>query len=86
MLTRIAACRVCIAENLLVWIWIFKPNKKQSINRDTKSKVGIIAFSLDKGAVKDDCQRLTCAHATITQQAYREIAGNLTKNIGDAKG
>ena len=52
MLTRIAGCRVCSAENLLVWIWIFKPNKKQSINRDTKSKVGIIAFSLDKGAVK----------------------------------
>ena len=52
MLTRIAGCRVCSAENLLVWIWIFKPNKEQSINRDTKSKVGIIAFSLDKSAVQ----------------------------------
>ena len=52
MLTRIAGCRVRSAQNLLAWIWIFKPNKKQSINRDTKSKGGIIAFSLDKGAVQ----------------------------------
>ena len=52
LLTRIAGCRVRCAQNLLVWIWIFKPNKNQPINRDTKSKGGIIAFSLDKGAVQ----------------------------------
>ena len=54
---------------------------EQTINRDTKSKGGIIGFSLNKGAVQ---RWLLTSHerAAITQ-AYREMAGLPSMTDGD---